>query len=345
MEYTGVGAAGPAASTADKTAADYYFDSYAHHGIHEEMLKDTVRTESYRDAILKNPHLLKDKVVMDVGCGTGILSMFCAQAGAKHVYAMECSAIVEQARKIAAANGFGDKITFIQGKVEEVELPDGVEQIDVIVSEWMGYFLLYESMLNTVIFARDKWLAPDGVILPDKAIMYIAALEDGEYKREKLDFWNNVYGFDMSCIRELALVEPLVDTVDPAAVVTEAFPFKVLDMKTVTVDDLTFSADFALKVTRDDYCHGFVSWFDCEFSSCHKPVAFSTGPDAPYTHWKSTVLYANAGEIMVSTGEIITGTVSVAPNATNPRDLDIALSFEHKGRYQETVETMEYKMR
>merc|ERR1711916_312274 len=97
-----------------------------------------------------------------------------------------------------------------------------------------GYFLLYESMLNTVIFARDKWLAADGVVMPDKAIMYLAAIEDGEYKREKINFWDSMYGFDMSCIKPLAMAEPLVDCVDPTAVISEPFPIKVLNMKTAT---------------------------------------------------------------------------------------------------------------
>ena len=74
---------------ADLTAKDYYFDSYAHFGIHEEMLKDEVRTCTYRDSMLHNPHLFKDKIVLDVGCGTGILSMFAAKAGAKHVTAYQ----------------------------------------------------------------------------------------------------------------------------------------------------------------------------------------------------------------------------------------------------------------
>ena len=67
------------------SSKDYYFDSYAHFGIHEEMLKDEVRTVTYRNAMYHNRHLFKDKVVLDVGCGTGILSMFAARAGAKHV--------------------------------------------------------------------------------------------------------------------------------------------------------------------------------------------------------------------------------------------------------------------
>jgi len=196
----------------DRTSRDYYFDSYAHHAIHEEMLKDEVRTRTYQLAILENRHLFQDKIVLDVGCGTGILSMFCIQAGAKHVYAVDCSSIIEQAEAIIERNGFSDRITLIRGKVEEVELP--VEQVHVLVSEWMGYFLLYESMLDTVLFARDKWLVPAGIVFPDKATMYLCGIEDAAVKRDRIDFWDNVYGFDMTPIKEIALREPVVDVVE-----------------------------------------------------------------------------------------------------------------------------------
>lgn len=101
----------------DPTSKDYYFDSYAHHAIHEEMLKDEVRTRTYEMAIMENKHLFQDKIILDVGCGTGILSMFAARAGAKHVYAVDCSSIAQQAREIVKINGFADRITVIQGKV------------------------------------------------------------------------------------------------------------------------------------------------------------------------------------------------------------------------------------
>jgi type I protein arginine methyltransferase len=196
----------------NRTSRDYYFDSYAHHAIHEEMLKDEVRTRTYQMAIQNNAHLFEDKIVLDVGCGTGILSMFAVQAGARHVYAVDFSSIIEQARQIITRNGFDESITLIRGKVEEVELP--VQKVDIIISEWMGYCLLYESMLDTVIFARDKWLVPNGIIFPDKAVMYICALEDAQVKSDRIDFWDNVYGFDMTPIKEIAIQEPVVDVVD-----------------------------------------------------------------------------------------------------------------------------------
>jgi len=123
------------------------------------------------------------------------------------------SDIIEQAKVIVKENGFENVITLIRGKVEEVELP--VPKVDIIISEWMGYFLVYESMLETVIVARDKWLDKEhGMILPDIATIHVAAIEDADYKDDKINFWDDVYGFDFSCIKKLAMLEPLVDTVD-----------------------------------------------------------------------------------------------------------------------------------
>lgn len=107
----------------------------------------------------------------------------------------------------------------------------------------MGYFLLYESMLDTVLDARDKYLKPGGLIFPDNARLYMAAIEDQDYKEDKINctctffvvrssvkldlVWDNVYGFDYSCIKDIALREPLVDTVELKAVVTDPCLIKV----------------------------------------------------------------------------------------------------------------------
>ncbi|KAI0930454.1 type I protein arginine N-methyltransferase Rmt1, variant 5 [Taiwanofungus camphoratus] len=325
-------------SVDNMTSRDYYADSYAHFGIHEEMLKDTVRTGSYRNAIINNPHLFKGKTVLDVGCGTGILSMFAAKAGAKHVVGIDMSNIIDQATKIVEANGFKDTITLVKGKLEDVPLP--ITEFDIIISEWMGYFLLYESMLDTVLLARDRYLKPGGMIFPDNATLFLAAIEDSEYKEEKINFWDNVYGFDYSCIKDIALREPLVDTVELKAVVTDPCMIKHINLLTAKKEDLVFTAPFSLTATRNDYVHAFLAWFDISFECTHTKVKFSTGPHAKYTHWKQTVFYT-PDTLTVSEGYKITGRLSCAPNARNNRDLDIAIAYQ-VGSEPETE--VQYKM-
>jgi len=266
-----------------------------------------------------------DKIVLDVGCGTSILSMFAVKAGAKHVIGVDMSTIIEKAREIVEVNGMSDKITLLQGKMEEVELP--FPKVDIIISEWMGYFLLYESMLDTVLYARDQYLAPNGLIFPDKATIFMAGIEDGEYKDEKIGFWDNVYGFDYSPLKQTALTEPLVDTVELKAVVTDPTPVLTLDLYTVTPADLAFTTPFTLDVRRNDFVHALIAWFDIDFTACHKPIRFSTGPHNKYTHWKQTVFYLK-DVLTVETGEQIKGVLENKPNEKNKRDLDIKISYQ-----------------
>jgi len=330
----------------DRTSKDYYFDSYAHFGIHEEMLKDEVRTLTYRNAMIYNRHLFKNKVVLDLGCGTGILSMFAAKAGAKKVIGIDMSSVIGYAQEIIADNNLSDVITLIRGKIEEVELPDGIEQVDIIVSEWMGYCLLYESMLNSILYARDKWLnKKSGLIFPDICQLYLCGIEDKNYRDEKINWWYNVYGFDMSCIRKVAIKEPLVDSVDARQVVTSHCLLKEFDLQTVKVEDLSFVSKFQLEAKRNDFCHAVVAYFAVEFSKCHKYTGFSTGPDSPYTHWKQTLFYFDHDEdIMLHKGEKINGTFKLAPNPKNDRDLDFELDFQIKGDSCQTQFKSEYRM-
>lgn len=127
----------------------------------------------------------------------------------------------------------------------------------------MGYFLLYESMLPTVLYARDRYLKPGGLLFPDRATMFIAAIEDADYKEEKIGYWDNVYGFDFSCIKETALKEPLVDTVDLRAVVTNPCALKVSRRPRTTLrpsTDVSCSSE-----NRSQYSHCRRFDFQCFF--------------------------------------------------------------------------------
>merc|ERR1712228_641439 len=254
----------------------------------------------------------------------------------------DMSGIVEQARTIVSQNGLADKVTIIRGKIEEIQLP--VEKVDVIISEWMGYCLFYESMLDTVLYARDKWLAPTGLMFPDKATLYVCAIEDRQYKDDKINWWDDVYGFDMSCIKKVAMQEPLVDTVDRNQVISNSCLLKEIDLQTCTIDDIPFQSTFTLQLKRNDYVQALVTFFNIEFTKCHKRVGFSTAPEAPYTHWKQTVFYLD-DYLTCTKGEEIYGVFRLKPNDRNVRDLDFEVDIEFHGELCQLVEQNKYKMR
>jgi len=331
-------------SSAEMTSKDYYFDSYAHFGIHEEMLKDEVRTITYRNSMWHNKHLFKDKIVLDVGCGTGILSMFAAKAGAKQVIGVDMSSIVEHAKNIVADNNLSDKVTIIRGKVEEISLPEGVDKVDIIISEWMGYCLFYESMLDTVLYARDKWLAPNGLMFPDRATLYVTAIEDRQYKDDKIHWWDDVYGFNMSAIGKVAVTEPLVDVVDRNQIVASSCLLKEIDIQTCTKADIPFESEFFIHLKRNDYIQALVTFFNIEFTHCHKRVGFSTAPEAPYTHWKQTVFYLQ-DYLTCKKGEEVRGTFKMTPNERNNRDMDFDVTINFNGELCNATETNKYRMR
>lgn len=165
-------------STRADSSADHYFHYYGQLMFQQNMLSDSVRTQLYRRAVFENQIDFRGKVVVDVGCGSGILSFFAAQAGARKVYAIEASRAAVDAELLVSVgpracisttvcsaqpqtnqpygmhcaqvktNGYADVITVVRGKVEEVTLP---EDCDIIISEPMGTLLVNErSKLTTI---------------------------------------------------------------------------------------------------------------------------------------------------------------------------------------------------
>ena len=303
---------------------DYYFNSYSTFYIHEEMIKDKIRTGSYKKAIENNKIIFKDKIVLDIGSGTGILSIFAAKAGAKHVYGIEYADIADYSKEIIKQNNLSDKITIIQSKVEEAILP--VDKVDIIISEWMGYFLLYESMLDTLLFARDKWLKKDGYLLPDKAQIYLAGIQDTLYKYNKIDSWDNVYGFNFSVLKNPALAEPIIDNFPNNNIISNSCKIFDIDLYTVKVEDLDFSAGYEIIFNKDDTFNGFVTWFDVEFDKIPNKITLSTSPYEPSTHWKQVMFYSK-NDIEVKKNEKLKGSICVIKDKMNFRFINSKISF------------------
>ncbi|XP_053325107.1 protein arginine N-methyltransferase 6 [Spea bombifrons] len=315
----------------DKSDQDSeYFQCYGDVSIHEEMIADTVRTNAYKHAILHSNACLRGKTVLDVGAGTGILSVFCAQAGAKKVYAVEASSMSQLACNVVKQNGMEDIVQVINSSVESAEIP---EMVDAIVSEWMGYALMYESMLSSVIYARDKWLKPGGLILPSYADIFIVPINDPTVEN-RLDFWSEVkgmYGVDMSCMRSFARTcimnkEMAVIPVSPEDVLSFPVKFASLDLTSATVEDIAkIHGSFRFSCFGSSLMHGFAVWFSVTFPG-EKAVNLSTSPYGEETHWKQTLLYLDE-EVQVQQDTEISGDIALAPSESNPRHLRIVLKY------------------
>jgi SAM-dependent methyltransferase len=220
-----------------------YFSEYGSNiHVHAEMLQDTTRTEAYRDAILSHAAFIRGKTVLDVGCGTGVLSIFCARAGARKVYAVDASNMTAMTKKIVEQNGLAEQIEVLHGKIQEIELPS---KVDVIVSEWMGTMLLFEGMLDSVLFARDRWLVEGGLLLPERAEIFVAPVHTPDFYRQKVGFWHSVYGIDMSPLckpaAEYWIQRPIITyDIRPRQLMAAPVLLKLLDMRTITRADLDF---------------------------------------------------------------------------------------------------------
>ncbi|KAK9825550.1 hypothetical protein WJX74_005515 [Apatococcus lobatus] len=324
--------------SAHRRIDESYFQSYGEFGIHKEMLSDKARTEAYRDAIMSNPELFKGKCVLDVGCGTGILSMFAARAGATTVIGVDGSdRIAGMAKRIVAANGLaaeqGGPITILSGRLEALpSLP--VDKVDVIVSEWMGYALLFETMLDTVLYCRDRWLAPGGALFPCEATLYLAAAgPPGD--NHGPNFWTDVYGFSMQAIGDMEKARDMkvaaVAPVEPQHIISQPCLIRALDLNSLTLEQTELTQEFELELLPDKAemgCHALVLWFDVTFPSPADgapATVLSTSPLKPVTHWAQTILTLRA-PIMPSTKS--------SSNSSTPRiagRLSLARASQHRG--------------
>lgn len=321
----------------------YYFSSYSNSSIHETMLQDTVRTEAYQNAILGNPHLFEGKIVMDIGCGTGILSLFAAKAGAKKVIALDASDMYKEATKIVALNGYEDVISVVYGKVEDLiekkrdllPLEDG-ELVDIVISEWMGYALFFETMLPSVMVARDHLMdKTNGTMLPNRSVMFLEGASDS-----RLDYWSNVYGFNMSVMKDRVIrelkSEASVEIVEDNAIVTDRHEIIVHDLNACCDDDLDFEVPFVLErkpnlEVEEQRIDKLVISFDIyfDFKDC-SVISFSTGCQTKPTHWKQTSLWFDSmeGVPTLKKGEILKGIFGMRRNITNHRDMDFIVRWE-----------------
>ncbi|CAB4067400.1 PRMT3 [Lepeophtheirus salmonis] len=264
-----------------------YATSYSHFSIHHEMLSDQIRTNSYKNAIESNANsLIKSKDILDLGCGTGILSLFCAQAGAKSVTAVDMSDVINLAIDIAHENGLQDTISFRKGRLEDISLT------------------LMKRMLDSVVDARNKYLKPDtGRLLPNRCTLYYPL-----------------------CAIWIVLKEASVEVVPKDKIISESpAEILNLDLEKCSVKDYSsFTSNFELKASENGHITAICGYFDTFFELPENKVFFTTGPQGHQTHWKQTLFYMKS-PLQVNKGDIIKGHISVRRPKRDPRGLIVTL--------------------
>lgn len=273
--------------------------------------------------------------------------MFCAKAGAKKVIAVDKSNIITKAIDNVVRNNLSSTITCLKGAIEEVVLP--VDKVDIIVSEWMGYCLLYEAMLPSVLFARDKYLKPDGLLVPSHAVLRIAPFSDPQYVSDNIAYWRDVYGFDMKAMQEGIYDDARVEVVPEQSICGTSHPFRIINLSKVQVDDLVFTTNWRSSLYKDiDGLGGFVIWFDTFFATSSSgsivdesttpdgwaaqqagQIALTTGPFTKDTHWKQGLLLTptKQPEEHLKVACQLTGTVKFVIAENNARALAIHISW------------------
>ncbi|XP_073304200.1 probable histone-arginine methyltransferase 1.3 [Primulina huaijiensis] len=303
----------------------------------QNMMQDYVRTGTYYAAVMENRANFVDRVVVDVGAGSGILSLFAAQAGAKHVYAIEASDMAEYARKLVAGNALlSQKITVVKGKVEEVELP---EKADILISEPMGTLLINERMLESYIIARDRFLVPNGKMFPSLGRIHMAPFSDEYLYTEianKALFWQqqNYYGVNLTPLHGAAFQgyfsQPVVDAFDPRLLVALAVSHEINFMS--SKEEELYEIDIPLRFIASvgTRIHGLACWFDVLFDGSTVQRWLTTAPGAPTTHWYQLRCVLSQ-PIYVMPGQEITGQLRMVAHKAQSYTLHLTLSAKMWG--------------
>jgi histone-arginine methyltransferase CARM1 len=286
----------------------------------QHMLLDAQRTGAYHRGITHNRADFEGKSVLDVGAGTGILSLFAAQAGARKVYAVEGTPAAEYARHLVEANGFDDRVEIVRARLDELSLP---EKVDVIVSEPWGFFLFHERMVEAFLIARDKFLKPDGRMFPGQGRLWLAPFSDPRlYQSRQVAsaFWEQTdfYGVDLTSMADVATEElfwmPALGHVPPTQLmsgpVEHGFDFERLPLAALAEIRLPF--DFV--AARPGPIHGLAGWFDVTFAGSTESVLLSTAPDAIETHWLQ-LRFVLKDSIFVALGDHVRGSLTLRANA------------------------------
>ena len=236
------------------------------------MIADRGRMEAYTEALKRS--IYPGAVVLDLGAGTGIFSLLACQLGAKKVYAIEYNPAIEVAKKTAIANGYADKIEFIQQLSTEVELP---ELVDVIISDLRGIIPLFERHIESLADARKRFLRPGGVLIPQKDVISAAIVEAPNVWNGITEIWDKYcYGFQMDAAKKIVTNIWRKGWVTPSQLLAAPQVWTTLDY--TCEQNPNASQTMTFQPARSGTAYGLSVWFE---TTLIEGIGFSTAPGMP----------------------------------------------------------------
>jgi len=228
---------------------------YAGPGIHQHMIEDRVRTELYRRAI--EQAVKPGMRVLDIGCGSGILSYFAVRAGAEHVYTIEASGIADTAQRLFEANGVADRVTILRGYSTDIDVP---QKADLLITETLGHLAIDEGILEITADAKQRFLTPNAEIVPGDVTVMVSGVNCPAFAREIGDFWNSCpFTYDLSLMRNEVLATPYVTSFGAFEHMTQTQSFAHWTMGDPADRGLVKTGD--LDVIRTGTMTGIAGWF------------------------------------------------------------------------------------
>lgn len=245
--------------------SNYTIQGYA------SMIHDARRVDAYRRALQQV--VTPESVVVDIGTGLGIFAMLACQAGARKVYAIEPSSAITLASAMAAANGYSERIEFIQGVSSRVTLP---EPADVIVSDLGGAIPLFQQHIPSIADARTRLLKPGGTLIPRCDRLWGAVVEAAECYATIAPPTDGAWGLDMRLAWSMAA--NLCTTLSPAKVRVLSAPERLAILDYTRVEDANLRTRIEWNVMHRGRGHGICVWFERTLAD---GICYSTAPGEP----------------------------------------------------------------
>lgn len=261
---------------------------------HRQYLEDDKRMTAFASAIAST--VRPGDVVVDLGCGTGILGLLACRAGASRVYAIDSGGMAEVARALASANGLTDRITIVNGHSQQVSLP---ERADLVVCDQIGHFGFEAGLLEFLEDARRRFLKPDGRCLPERIRLSIAPVEVPELWHQTTFWGTRPSGFDMAPAQEIAWNSGHPWRVEPGHLL---MPGCVVATLTPGQDNRYVSFTVDLAIERAGTLHGIAGWF---VAHLNETTTLTNAPGDPERIARRNAVLPVRQPLAVSIGQVL----------------------------------------